>query len=100
MCGKFVKSLPFYYHTSTHHRFLIGEMPSFSMASSKEGKKRRVPRRELLCGGIEGRVTMAERGAGSVRATFHNVAVELPPPPSRSGHILMIHVDHSYSSQQ
>lgn len=98
MCGEFAKrinnDLPFYYHTSTHHRFQLGDMPSFSIPSLKEPRKKRVTRRELLSDAVGGRVTMAQRGAGSVRATFHNVPVDLPPPPSHSGHVHTSVDDH------
>lgn len=84
-------SLPFYYHTSTHQRFYEGAMPDFSQGHKQ--KKKRVPERELLVGNVGGRVTMAQRGATSIRAQFHNKPVELPPPPSTVNPTLM---DHSY----
>lgn len=84
-CCEFVKrmdpDLGFYYHTSTHQRFYEGEMPAFDIPAAKP-KQKRVAQRELLSGGVGGRVTMAQRGAGSIRSKFHNVPVELPPPPS------------------
>ena len=83
--------LPFYYHTSMHHRFYEGELPDFSQSTSKP-RKERIARRELLTSNIGGRVTMAQHGASSIRTQYHNVPVELPPPPNVPGHI----TDHSY----
>ena len=86
--------LPFFYHTSTHQRFYEGDMPSFSLPPKKQ-KTRRVARRELATGNIGGRVTMAQRGAGSIRAQYHNIPVELPSPPGTG---LQHRFEHSYSS--
>ena len=83
-------NLPFYYHTSTHQRFYEGAMPDFSRGYKE---KKRVPERKLIVGNVGGRVTMAQRGATSIRAQFHNKPVELPPLPSSANPILM---DHSY----
>ena len=48
--------------------------------------------KELLVGNVGGRVTMAQRGATSIRAQFHNKPVELPPPPSTVNPTLMDHL--------
>ena len=45
--------------------------------SNKAKKKCQVPKREPIVGNVGGRVTMAQRGATSVRAQFHNMPVEL-----------------------
>ena len=73
--------LPFYYHTSSHQRFYEGEMPSFSEMPKKPQKVKRAPRRELM-GDIGRRLSFPVRGSLSVRAEFHNVPVDLPPPPN------------------
>ena len=73
--------LPFYYHTSTHHRFYEGELPDFSKLASKSDQKIHISRRELLTHKIGGRATLAQHGATSIRTQYHNVPVELPPPP-------------------
>ena len=52
---------------------------------------KRIPRYELL--GSNDRVTMAVRGATSIRTKFHNTPIELPPTPGN--HNVIIH-DHSY----
>lgn len=83
--------LPFYYFTSSHSRFYEGEMPEFSEPAPKPRRPRRAPRRELL--GSNARVTYAVRGKQSVRSTFHNIPVNLPPPPSTAAHFLH---EHSY----
>ena len=83
--------LPFYYHTSTHHRFFEGDLPDFSVPSNKQ-RKEHVARRELMTSRIGGRVSMAQHGASSIRTQYHNVPVDLPPPPNISAHL----IDHSY----
>ena len=101
-CTEFSKrldsNLPFYYHTSHHQRFYEGEMLDFSHPADKP-KQRRVARRELVSGGIGGRFSMVQRGAGSIRTQYHNVAVELPPPPSvqASQHTT---TEHSYAKSR
>ena len=72
--------LPFYYHTSLHNRFYEGLMPDFSAKPRRDKRPKRVPRYELL--GADNRVTFAVCKTGSIRATFHNAPVELPPPPN------------------
>ena len=84
--------LPFFYHTLTHHRFYKGLMPEFSAEPSKKRKPKRLPRYELL--GTNDRVTLSVRGDTSVRTKFHNVPIDLPPPPgARNTHVL----EHSYA---
>lgn len=85
--------LPFYYYTSAHHRFYEGTQPNFSIAPRKK-KRSRLPQRELL--GSSQRVTVAVRGSKSLRTTFHNVPVDLPPPPTAANLSL---AEHSYSIQ-
>lgn len=76
-------TLPFYYFTSDHQRFYEGELPGFNEPTERK-KPARAPRRELLVPGICRRATLPVRGSLSVRATFHNTPVNLPPPPSTS----------------
>ena len=84
--------LPFYYHTSGHSRYYTDLMPDFFTKPSKQKKPTRIPRYELL--GASNRITLAVRGESSVRTKFHNVPVELPPPPSVPNQSI-IH-EHSY----
>ena len=68
------KDLPFYYHTSTHHRFFEGDRPDFSKPSDR-------PRAlQLMAGNLGRRASLVQRGATSIRTQFHNVPVELPHP--------------------
>jgi len=85
--------LPFYYHTSTRHRFYEGLLPSFDSKPKKKKVSKWIPRYELL--GANERLTIAVRGNNSVRAKFHNVPVELPPPPGSKN--LFLH-EHSYAA--
>jgi len=83
--------LPFYYHTSGNQRFYEGcLMPHFDREPEKK-KLKRIPRYELL--GSNDRITMAVRGATSIRTKFHNAPIELPPP---QGNRNAITHDHSY----
>lgn len=85
VCVEFTKrmdpDLGFYYFTSSHSRFYEGDMPDFSKKSSKPSKLRRAPKRELQ-GNVGRRISFPVRGSLSVRATFHNVPVDLPPLPN------------------
>lgn len=87
--------LPFYYYTSAHNRFYEGDLPDFSLPAARPRRPRRPPQRELL--GANQRVSLAVRGAGSIRATFHNVPVDLPPPPGLRSQFL---AEHSYHVSQ
>lgn len=85
------KDLPFYYHTSKHQRFFEGERPDFSEPPLRP-RVQHAARRELMTWKIGGRTSLAQRGATSIRTQFHNVPVELPPPPSIPTHV----AEHSY----
>ena len=87
--------LPFYYFTSSHSRFYEGEMPDFNTKARKSQKPKRIPKYELL--GSDSRVTLAVRNSASIRTTFHNLPVKLPPPPGTT--YQMAH-DHSYSANK
>ena len=54
-------------------------MPEFN-AKPKKIKNTKLPRYELL--GSNERISFSVGGDKSVRAKFHNVPVNLPPPPS------------------
>lgn len=90
VCIEFTKrldvDLPFYYHTSTHTRFQEGN--DFSHVSNRLKRKNvRVPRREQPAAFSIRRATMPVRGSLSVRPQFHNLPLELPPPPSEPMHL-------------
>ena len=88
VCVEFTKrmnpDLPFYYHTSSHDRFYEGDRPSFDAPgkSKSNPRNRRVRKREQLSQMVFGRATLPTPGARSVRMEYHNVPVELPPPPA------------------
>ena len=86
--------LPFYYHTSKHSRFYEGLMPDFSVKPNKTSYKK-LPRYELL--GSNNRISFSVRGDSSIRAKFHNVPVDLPPPPGSSNPCSL---DHSYAASR
>ena len=94
--AEFVKrvdpDLPFFYHTS-HTRFYEGPLPNFDLPPKKAPKKKRVPRREQPAAFGPRRATMPVRGSLSVRPQFHNVPLELPPPP----HSSVVLFEHSYA---
>lgn len=87
MCVEFRKrmdpELPFYFFTSSQHRFYESAMPDFSKKPEKAKKPKRAPRRELI-GSVGRRVSLPVRGSLSVRATFHYVPIDLPPLPDAS----------------
>lgn len=85
--------LPFYYYTSGRCQYYQDLMPDFNTTPAKERKPVRLPRYELL--GSNNRVTMAVRGDSSVRTKFHNVPVNLLPPPSFPNQYMH---EHSYST--
>lgn len=98
ICLEFTKrldpDLPFYYYTSTHSRYYEGPLPTFDIISQKKRRKnKRAPRREQPAAFAPRRATMPVRGSLAVRPQFHNVPVELPPPPSCPVHI----GEHSYA---
>ena len=97
VCVEFTKrldpDLPFYYHTSSHSRFYEGPLPDFNETSNKAKRKsRRLPRREQPAAFATRRATMPVRGSTAVRTQFHNIPIELPPPPSGPVHVF----EHSY----
>lgn len=50
----------FFYHTSHHQRFYEGEMLDFSYTAKNAKAQKRVARRELVSGGIGGRLSMVQ----------------------------------------
>ena len=86
--------LPFFYHTSKHSRFYTGLMPDFGVKPNKT-KDKKLPRFEVL--GSNTRISFSVRGDSSIRAKFHNVPVNLPPPPSSSNPCA---IDHSYAASR
>ena len=85
--------LPFYYYMSAHSRYFEGPHPDFDKAPAKQQKEKRVPRREQPAAFGPRRATMPVRGSLAVRPKFHNVPLELPPPPTRPIALF----EHSYA---
>ena len=67
--------LPFFYHTTALTQHREGPLPNFNTPLLKPPKKKRVPRREQ-----------------PVRPCFHNVPLDLSPPPGEFSHL----INHSY----
>ena len=95
--SQFVKrvdpDLPFYYHSSSHTRFYEGSHPEFDKKPDKQQKEKRLPRREQPAAFVTRRATMPVRGSIAVRPKFHNLPLELPPPPNGP---VFFH-EHSYA---
>ena len=96
-CIEFAKridpSLPFFYFTSAHDRFFEVPRPNFSLPSRNVPRVQRVRQREMLTGHAPGRTTLPTAGSRSVRLTYHNVAVNMPPAPRQQSHL----TDHTYT---
>ena len=101
LCLEFMKrtdpDLPYFYFTSAHDRFQEGSLPDFDQPRPREKKSRnprhmRVPQRHQLSTFVPGRTSMVTPGSLSVRARFHQVPIELPPPPATDIHTY----EHSY----
>ena len=88
ICLEFSKridsDLPFFYYTSTHDRFYEGERDDFDTYTRPRSNPRqqRVRTREQPGNLAVGRATMIKPGAKSIRRQYHNLPVELPPPPT------------------
>lgn len=98
ICKEFAKrqdsQLPYFYYTSSHDRFYEGERPTFNEGEGgkRNPRKMRPRRRELAASLAPGRVTLAAHGTASKRLQFHNIPVNLPPPPGAPIHSF----EHSY----
>ncbi len=101
ICIEFSKridsALPFFYYTSTHDRFYEGEREGFDKYKKPTSNPRhqRVRSREQPCNLAIGRATLIKSGAKSIRREYHNIAVELPPPPTASLQ-QVVASEHSY----
>ena len=90
------KDLPFYYYTSMHERFHEGEMPSFDkfIKSTSNPRHQRIHKAEQPGNLALGRATLIKAGTKSVRRQFHQLSVELPPPPTVNPNVT---IEHSYA---
>ena len=93
-------ALGFFYHTSSHDRFYEGERPHFDQPgvskSAHNPRHQRVRKREQPANLAVGRATFPTPGARSTRTQFHNLPVELPPPPLPKGAHPDVQSEHSY----
>ena len=102
LCSEYTKridpGMPFYYHTSHHDRFYEGPRPDFDQPakSVRNPRHQRIPRKDRLGLLVSGRATMPVTGSISTRMRYHNVPVELPPPPSHS--VSLPSIDHTYAN--
>lgn len=71
--------LQFIYHTSSHDRFLEGDFSE----PSKSKRNQHPHRRELVSILISGPVA----GSKSVQMQFHNLPIDIPPPPGTKAHV-------------
>ena len=98
LCMEFSKrvgpDLPFYYYTSAHGRFFEGPRPSFNAPPQHPRREKRPRQREMIAGQAPGRTTLPTPGSRSVRLTYHNVPVNMPPAP----HMYLHNIDHPYTS--
>ena len=90
--------LPFYYHTSGHSRYYTDLMPDFCTKPAKQKKPSCIPRYELF--EASNRITLAVRGESSVHTKFHNVPVDLPPPPGIPNQSMMHELSYSNNSNK
>ena len=75
--------LPFYYYTSKHSCFYEGLMPDFSIKLLN--LLRETDLSYIL--GANDRISFSVSGESSVHAKFHNMPINLPPPPSTPVHM-------------
>lgn len=84
--------LPFYYYTSSD-RFYEGPLPGFDEPRTEHTNTCSSTAQEIS--NLGRRLSVATRGRGSLRATYHPVPVDYPPVP----HSFSIFQDeHSYSA--
>ena len=98
LCIEFSKTvdleLPFYYFIAAHGRFYEASRPSFiNVPPRHQPKTQRLMQQEMIAGQPPGRTTLPTPGSRSVRLTYHNVPVNMPPAPHVQSHA----TDHPYS---
>ena len=74
-------------------RFYERSMAEFCVPALKPRKLHHAYQRKLL--GASHHVTLAVHGAGSIRASFHNLRVYLPPLPHHPNQFVL---EHSYAA--
>ena len=92
VCMEFGKridpNLPYFYYTSSHHRFAEGNLPDFDQPKTSKRKKHndQPPKREPRAF-VPGRATLPVRGSLSITPQFHNKPFNLPSPPSAASRV-------------
>lgn len=73
-------------------------MPAFDEPPENSKQPKRVPCREQVRADadVSGRVKMAIRRDRSIRTTFHNLPIDLPPPPLQNQSNSLS--EHAYAS--
>ena len=93
VCIEFTKridgDLPFFYFSSFHDHFFEGKRPGFNTPQESKAStcNPRVKRSETLVGQVVQRCTLPTPGAQSVRMKYHNVPIEVPPPPNQPSNL-------------
>ena len=101
ICREFSKridpDLPFFYFSSTHDRFYECERENFDtyIRPKSNPRQQRVRTREQPGNLAVGRTTLIKSGTKSIRRQYHNLPVELPPPPTATIQEV-IASEHSY----
>ena len=92
------KNLPFFYYVSKHERFLEGDRPTFEVFKKPKYNPRHQPIRQKDQPGklVPSRTALVQSGQRSIRRTFFNVPIELPPPPNPTLSVPS-HSDHTYT---
>ena len=88
------RNLPFYYYVTKHERFFEGDRPTFEVFKKPKHNPRHQPIRKKDQPGqlVPSRSSLVQSGQRSIRRTYFNVPIELPPPPTPT-----LHSDHTYS---
>ena len=74
-----------FYSTSSHSRFYEGEMLDFNAKPNITPREKHLPQCKPL--GTNNRVTLSVRSSASIRTKFHNLSIDLPPPPGQHNHL-------------
>ena len=93
------RNLPFYYYVTKHERFFEGDRPNFELFKKPKHNPRHQPIRKKDQPGqlVPSRTSLVQSGQRSIRRTYFNVPIELPPPPTPILHSTPFHYDHTYS---
>ena len=92
------RNLPIYYYATKHERFFEGDRPTFEVFKKPKHNPRHQPIRKDQPGQLVPSTTsLVLSGQRSIRRTYFNVPIELPPPATSTLHSTPFHSDHTYS---